>query len=252
MTRAPAPQEIPGNDITRLPYREQLHQPIKTSTATFAQLHPWTRKTLSTGCLVFPPVSVQVQFLNRTLCTFIYSSSPHITMAFALFSPSPTILRLGLGLGIGLSAASLHPQSPFRAAPLRCDWAPSGSGSGSRSTGPEINFPGRASEPSIATQAKNTLLTPENMRQVSMGSVLGLIAGVGLRAFSKVLVVVLGMGVVLVEVCGDFSLSLPPFSSLLGSLLSITSRSICNLDTLALEKRKRKRKKDANGSFDED
>ncbi|KAI2793802.1 hypothetical protein POX_a00388 [Penicillium oxalicum] len=197
MTRAPAPQEIPGNDITRLPYREQLHQPIKTSTATFAQLHPWTRKTLSTGCLVFPPVSVQVQFLNRTLCTFIYSSSPHITMAFALFSPSPTILRLGLGLGIGLSAASLHPQSPFRAAPLRCDWAPSGSGSGSgsRSTGPEINFPGRASEPSIATQAKNTLLTPENMRQV---------------------MVVLGMGVVLVEWAASKGYNILPMDRLTG------------------------------------
>jgi hypothetical protein len=44
-------------------------------------------------------------------------------------------------------------------------------------------------------------LTKENMRQVSLGSVLGLVAGVGLRAFSKALVVLLGMGVVLVEVC---------------------------------------------------
>lgn len=39
------------------------------------------------------------------------------------------------------------------------------------------------------------------MKQVSLGSVLGLVAGVGLRAFSRVLVVILGMGVVLVEVC---------------------------------------------------
>lgn len=42
------------------------------------------------------------------------------------------------------------------------------------------------------------------MRQVSLGSVLGLVAGVGLRAFSKALVVILGMGVVLVEVCISF------------------------------------------------
>jgi hypothetical protein len=55
----------------------------------------------------------------------------------------------------------------------------------------------------IAAQAKNALLTPDNMRQISLGSVLGLVAGVGLRAFSKVLVVVLGMGVVLVEVRDD-------------------------------------------------
>jgi uncharacterized membrane protein (Fun14 family) len=43
------------------------------------------------------------------------------------------------------------------------------------------------------------------MRQISLGSVLGLVAGVGLRAFSRVLVVVLGMGLVLVEVCGGLS-----------------------------------------------
>ncbi|KAJ5709069.1 hypothetical protein N7493_010403 [Penicillium malachiteum] len=51
----------------------------------------------------------------------------------------------------------------------------------------------------IAAQAKAALLCPENLRQVSLGSVLGLVAGVGLRAFSRVLVVVLGMGVVLIE-----------------------------------------------------
>ena len=33
-----------------------------------------------------------------------------------------------------------------------------------------------------------------------MGSVLGLVAGVGLRAFSRALVVLIGMGIVLVEV----------------------------------------------------
>lgn len=39
------------------------------------------------------------------------------------------------------------------------------------------------------------------MRQASFGSVLGLAVGVGLRAFSRVLTVVFGMGVVFVEVC---------------------------------------------------
>lgn len=44
------------------------------------------------------------------------------------------------------------------------------------------------------------ILTASNMRQVSLGSVLGLVVGVGLRAFSRVLVVLLGMGIVAVEV----------------------------------------------------
>jgi uncharacterized membrane protein (Fun14 family) len=53
----------------------------------------------------------------------------------------------------------------------------------------------------MAQKQKQGFLTAEGMRQVSLGCVLGLVAGVGLRAFSKALVVILGMGVVLVEVC---------------------------------------------------
>lgn len=128
-------------------------------------------------------------------------------MAFHLFSPPSTILRLGLGLGIGLSAATLHPLSPFRAAPMRCEYtAPSyrtedqvGAETGwtVHPNDPVLQKQGRTG---IAAQAKNALLTPENMRQISLGSVLGLVAGVGLRAISKVLVVVFGISVVLVEV----------------------------------------------------
>ncbi|KAF7716741.1 Uncharacterized protein PECH_008668, partial [Penicillium ucsense] len=148
-------------------------------------------------------------------------------MAFAFFSPPSTILRLGLGLGIGLSAATLYPQSPFRAAPLRCDW-PS---SGSRPTAPEINFTGRSSsstEAGIATQAKNALLTPENMRQISLGSVLGLVAGVGLRAFSKVLVVVLGMGVVLVEWAASKGYNIVPLERVTGFIKNTNVRRMVN------------------------
>ena len=128
-------------------------------------------------------------------------------MAFHLISPPSTILRLGLGLGIGLSAATLHPLSPFRAAPMRCEYsAPYYRTEGQAS--PETGWTVPPNDPILqkqcrtgtAAQAKNALLTPENMRQISLGSVLGLVAGVGLRAFSKVLLVVLGIGIVLVEV----------------------------------------------------
>lgn len=128
-------------------------------------------------------------------------------MAFHLFSPPSTILRLGLGLGIGLSAATLHPLSPFRAAPMRCEYSAPyyrTVNQASPETGwtvpPNDLILQKQGRTGTAAQAKNTLLTPENMRQISLGSVLGLVAGVGLRAFSKVLLVVLGIGVVLVEV----------------------------------------------------
>jgi uncharacterized membrane protein (Fun14 family) len=57
------------------------------------------------------------------------------------------------------------------------------------------------SESAQKSRPRTGLLNPQTMRQVSLGSVLGLVAGVGLRAFSKALVVILGMGVVFVEVC---------------------------------------------------
>lgn len=50
------------------------------------------------------------------------------------------------------------------------------------------------------TVRQTGILTASNMRQVSMGSVLGLVVGVGLRAFSRVLVVLFGMGIVAIEV----------------------------------------------------
>lgn len=124
-------------------------------------------------------------------------------MAFPLFSPPSTILRLGLGLGIGLSAATLHPLSPFRAAPIQCQYSRTGGQTSAEPDwviNPSDSLSQKQGRTGIATQAKNAFLTPDNMRQISLGSVLGLVAGVGLRAFSKVLVVVLGMGIVLVEV----------------------------------------------------
>ncbi|KAJ5280196.1 hypothetical protein N7478_005568 [Penicillium angulare] len=125
-------------------------------------------------------------------------------MAFQLFSPP--FLRLGLGVGLGLSAATLHPLSPFRAAPMQCQYsapyyrpetqANADSGWALKPEDPLLQKQGRTG---ITEQAKSAFLSPENMRQISLGSVLGLVAGVGLRAFSRVLVVVLGMGVVLIE-----------------------------------------------------
>lgn len=110
-----------------------------------------------------------------------------------------------LGVGLGLSF-SLHPLSPFRASPMQCQYAapysrldtqnPTGSGWTLDSNDPVIAKQGKTS-PSTASG----ILTASNMRQVSLGSVLGLVVGVGLRAFSRALVVLLGMGIVLVEVC---------------------------------------------------
>jgi hypothetical protein len=121
-------------------------------------------------------------------------------MSFRLFTYQPTtLLRLGLGVGIGLSAATMHPLSPFRAAPMKCEYAVPQQTGFHKDSGWVVNpaeSMGQKQSPK-----RNGLLNAETMRQISLGSVLGLVAGVGLRAFSKALVVILGMGVVLIEVC---------------------------------------------------
>lgn len=119
-----------------------------------------------------------------------------------LLSRTSTVLGIGFGLSL-----TMHPLSPLRssASPMQCQY-----------TAPYYRTETPAAEtgwgvPSddhlLSKQGKtrpNTgtgLLTKNNMKQVSLGSVLGLVAGVGLRAFSRVLVVLIGMGVVFVEVC---------------------------------------------------
>lgn len=59
------------------------------------------------------------------------------------------------------------------------------------------------------------------MRQISLGSVLGLVAGVGLRAFSRTLAVVLGMGVVLVEWAASKGYNLLPLNWIQQSVSSV-------------------------------
>ncbi|PLN76770.1 hypothetical protein BDW42DRAFT_178028 [Aspergillus taichungensis] len=118
----------------------------------------------------------------------------------------PTTL---LGAGLGLSLA-LHPLSPLRtpSTPIQCQYSAPYSRHGDSSSDPSWTFndqdplfrkQGSTTAASTTTSQSSGILTASNMRQVSLGSVLGLVAGVGLRAFSRVLVVLLGMGVVFVE-----------------------------------------------------
>ena len=43
---------------------------------------------------------------------------------------------------------------------------------------------------------------PRSVRQISMGSILGVLGGLGVSVFSKPLAVLIGLGVLLVQVCG--------------------------------------------------
>ncbi|KAJ5397664.1 hypothetical protein N7509_005777 [Penicillium cosmopolitanum] len=125
-------------------------------------------------------------------------------MAFQLFS-TPSILRLGLGVGLGISAATLHPFSPFHVAPMQCQYNAPFSQSNA-----DTPWAVKPEESLLQKKGRTTGLTQE----LSLGSVLGLVAGVGLRAFSKALVVLLGMGVVLVEYAASKGYNILPLDRL--------------------------------------
>ncbi|OKL64196.1 hypothetical protein UA08_00279 [Talaromyces atroroseus] len=122
-----------------------------------------------------------------------------------------------LGAGIGLSM--LHPSSPFRSAPLQCQYnAPyynphAAPESGWSLAGSEAAA--KQGKTSYAQQQSSTgLLNARYMRQISLGSVLGLATGLGLRVFSKALVFVLGVGIVLVEWAASKGYTLIPMNTL--------------------------------------
>ncbi|OJJ58233.1 hypothetical protein ASPSYDRAFT_152516 [Aspergillus sydowii CBS 593.65] len=117
-------------------------------------------------------------------------------MASGLLTLSRTSAVVGIGLGLSFS---MLPSSPFRALPMKCDYtAPY-----SRPDSTDPAWAVHPQDPLVKKQGTTVrqtgILTASNMRQVSMGSVLGLVVGVGLRAFSRVLVVLFGMGIVAIE-----------------------------------------------------
>lgn len=116
----------------------------------------------------------------------------------ASFLLSRTSAALGIGLGLSFS---LHPLSPFRASPMQCQYSapyyktdsPVGAGTG---------WALDPNDPVLRKQGHttNNVSRARTMRQASLGSVLGLLVGVGLRAFSRVFAVLFGVGIVAVEV----------------------------------------------------
>ncbi|CRG87234.1 hypothetical protein PISL3812_04251 [Talaromyces islandicus] len=121
-------------------------------------------------------------------------------MATLLLSYRPLFRTAALGAGLGLSL--LHPSSPLRSSPLQCQYnAPYYNRHASPETGWSLdpNSPIVEKQGRTSPAAGNRLLSAWTVRQISLGSVLGLAAGLGLRVFSKALVFVLGVGIVLVE-----------------------------------------------------
>ncbi|BCR85912.1 uncharacterized protein ACHE_21370S [Aspergillus chevalieri] len=132
----------------------------------------------------------------------------------SLLSRTSTVLGIGLGLSF-----TMNPLSPLRASPMQCQY----SAPYYRTEAPaaETGWGVPADDHLLSKQGKTRpgtsaggFLTKNNMKQVSFGSVLGLVAGVGLRAFSRVLVVLIGMGFVFVEWAASKGYNIVPVNRL--------------------------------------
>lgn len=98
---------------------------------------------------------------------------------------SPSLLILGLTpLALGLTIT----QYPHRHALLLSDYSPAASSS--------------SNVPIFNTSSSNSTstLNPAAIKQISLGSILGLCTGVAVSVFSRTLTLLLGVGVVVVQV----------------------------------------------------
>ncbi|KAI4108675.1 MAG: hypothetical protein LQ339_002191 [Xanthoria mediterranea] len=112
-------------------------------------------------------------------------------------------LGLGLGLGLGLTATTLHLHLIQRRRPLLCE--------------PASSSPLDAITQQYLPQARkhghnnNKSTTTANIiRQLSLGSVLGVAAGAAVSTFSRVLAVLLGLGVVVVQYAASYGYNIIP------------------------------------------
>jgi len=101
----------------------------------------------------------------------------------------PLIRPQTIGLGLGLSYATLH---SIQQKPMRLDTTSERYGS---------SYFKNVRTPVI----RNGKLNPGAVRQISSGSIIGLCAGLLISTFSKSLALLVGLGLVVVQVCSSAS-----------------------------------------------
>ncbi|KAF9733913.1 hypothetical protein PMIN03_009818 [Paraphaeosphaeria minitans] len=84
-------------------------------------------------------------------------------------------------------------------------------------------YAGEAQTPVIKTSGAPN---PRALRQVSMGSILGVLAGLGVSVFSKPLAILIGLGVICVQLLESRGIHLVPYSFLQRRLKETNVRSM--------------------------
>ncbi|CAL8582117.1 hypothetical protein XPA_007791 [Xanthoria parietina] len=118
-----------------------------------------------------------------------------------LLHPLRPHLTLGLGLGLGLTATTIHLHLQRRR-PLLCE--PS-----SPLDAITQQYLPQARKHDNNNKSKSTT-TANIIRQLSLGSVLGVAAGAAVSTFSRVLAVLVGLGVVVVQYAASYGYNIIP------------------------------------------
>ncbi|KAK4569876.1 hypothetical protein LTR86_002845 [Recurvomyces mirabilis] len=152
-------------------------------------------------------------------------------MAFRFLQPSLFSLRTPLfAAGLGVSGALLVHQTFQSRRLLRLDVA-SGTGSVSPKDWSFSQYQNDASTPVVS---QGGMLNPRAVRQLSMGSILGFAAGMGVSLFSKPLALLIGLLIIGVQTAESYGIHLVPYQSLQKYVKGVDLRSAVQ-DNVALK-----------------
>jgi len=130
-------------------------------------------------------------------------------MAFVFLRPLFRHQTIGFGLGLSIASYHIIQQRPIR---LDFDSNPALPG----------NPHGRNAQTPVVRGGR---LNPRAVRQISSGSIIGLCAGVLVSTFSKSLALLIGLGVVGIQVLSSYGINIIPYSKLQKYVTSIDLRS---------------------------
>ncbi|KAK4548491.1 hypothetical protein LTR36_009401 [Oleoguttula mirabilis] len=141
-------------------------------------------------------------------------------MASRLLNPSAFHLRTPMmAAGLGFSGAILLHQTFRSRRLLRLDTA-------ATSVGPkDWSFSQYQNDARTPVIKKDGKLNASAVRQLSAGSIIGLIAGLGVSTFSKTLAILLGLLVVGVQVAENYGIRLIPYQRLQRYVKNVDLRS---------------------------
>ncbi|GAB7347734.1 hypothetical protein MBLNU459_g5286t1 [Dothideomycetes sp. NU459] len=128
--------------------------------------------------------------------------------------------RALFGIGLGLSSSLLLPTLHSHRSRLLLDSSPSGV------SAKDWSFSQYSRDAKAPVVKKNGALNPKAVRQISTGSILGVVGGLAVSVFSKPLALLIGLLIIGVQVAESRGIHLVPYGRLQKYFTSVDLRSL--------------------------